>query len=156
MCRPVLATIPSMCGASDCKRPRSRFIVAASLLSDFQQRLDPTLQVRPFAAQQSQDHTVGRRLVLMQTETSSAETVIVLEERFQFIKLTGFEAIQGLPVIGLSQKFGAGSRSSHDNMFLPEQQAAVKERTPQAFPDSSSASDRIEDRISSSRWAAAF
>ena len=34
--------------------------------------------------------------------------------------------------------------------------ATVKERTPQAFPDSLSASDRIEDRISSSRSAAAF
>ena len=56
---------------------------------------------------------MGGRLVLMQTDTSGAETVIVLEKRFQFIKLSGFEVIQGLPVIGLSQKFGAGSRPRH-------------------------------------------
>ena len=82
-------------------------VIAASLLTDFQQCLDSTFQVRPFAAHQAQDGAVGGRLVLMQPETNGAEAVVVLEQRFQFIELPGFEVIQSLPVIGLSQKISA-------------------------------------------------
>ena len=67
----------------------------------------------------------------------------------------------GLMVSGPSRSSGIGGTSRpalrkcrRASRF--RRSAAVKERTPQAFPDSLSASDRIEDRISSSRWAAAF
>src|SRR4029077_13612496 len=95
-------------------------VVAASSRADLQQCLDSTFHVRPFAAQQGQDRAVGARLVLMQPEASGAETLIALEKRFQFIKLSGFEVIQSLPVMSVSQKIGAGSRPSHRNVFLAE------------------------------------